>query len=127
MPKVYDVNGRLKKQELTVLSYRHEAMIDYMLAHPLCTHEELAQNFKFTVAWVGTIIRSDSFRIRFTERKRELIDPHLRECVNARMNELAGKASETLSRQMESKNEGTSLNAALKSFALSMEVMQELK
>jgi hypothetical protein len=128
MVKVYDVNGRLQRQELGgKLSYVHEAIIDYMIANPTATHRDISFKFKRTVAWIGTITRSDSFRIRFFERRKELLDPELKLKVEAGMNRLMTQASTTLSKQMESKSDSTALKAAMQSFALSAEVLKELK
>lgn len=47
----------------------HEAFADYMLMNPGATLREMAEVFKYTPAWICTVINSDMFKAYFEGRR----------------------------------------------------------
>lgn len=47
----------------------HEAFADYMLINPGCTLKEMSGVFKYSVAWICTVINSDLFKAYFAGRR----------------------------------------------------------
>jgi hypothetical protein len=53
------------------LTYRHERIIDFMLANPQMRKGEIAAALGFTQAWFSTITSSDAFRAEYSRRRQE--------------------------------------------------------
>lgn len=82
------------------LNYKYEAIIDFMLAHPCMSRGEIAHKLGYTQAWFSTLVNSDAFRARYSERRQEmeeeLVDRHV-----ARLHSLAEKAAERVNEALE--------------------------
>jgi len=76
------------------LSYTHDAMIDYIIANPSVSGEQLAEKFGYGKAWISTIVNSDAFQSRLASRKSELVDPIITQSIE---NQLRGVLSESIS------------------------------
>lgn len=83
------------------VGYSHDAMIDLLIANPMITQRELANNFHYTEGWVSRIIRSDAFRERLASRKSEVSDPLVLQSVEQRFEALVARALEVLEGKMD--------------------------
>lgn len=82
------------------LRYTHEAMIDQIIACPGITQNQLASLFGYSAAWVSTIMASDSFQAKLSERRTELIDPQLSLTIKDRLNGIATESLRILAEKL---------------------------
>lgn len=79
----------------------HEAIIDYMIAHPECTQNEIAAQFNFTPSRLSIIINSPAFQDKLDERKAILSDPLIRASIEDRLSALARRSLDKLLERMD--------------------------
>lgn len=53
------------------VSYRHEAIVDEMLANPFSTQADIAAKLGYTQSWLSTVTNSGTFRAYYERRRRE--------------------------------------------------------
>ncbi|MDX2059944.1 MAG: hypothetical protein SFV24_19195 [Gemmatimonadales bacterium] len=82
------------------VKYTHDAMIDFILANPCISQNELATHFGYTASWVSQIISSDAFQARLAERRDEIIDPTIRATVEERFKALVVRSMEILAEKL---------------------------
>ena len=58
--------------EIKRVSVKHEAIMEYMLVNPAAPLREVAAHFGVTQAWLSTIIHSDAFQAKLSEKKDDL-------------------------------------------------------
>ena len=57
------------------VSHRHEAIIDWLLAHPEVKNlEALCKELNYSRSWLSVVMNSDAFRERYAIRRAELND-----------------------------------------------------
>lgn len=61
------------------VSYKHDQIIDFIIANPGISQNEIARKFDYSVSWISQMISSDAFQVRLAERSGDLIDPLLRD------------------------------------------------
>lgn len=76
------------------VSYTHDALIDYLIANPGCGHKDLAEEFGYSVNWIGRILNSDAFNVVLAKRKSELIDPVIVASAEENMKSVLQKSME---------------------------------
>ncbi len=54
------------------LNYRHEAIVNWLIANPNKTLGECSREMGYTQSWLSSVIHSDMFQAAYTERAREL-------------------------------------------------------
>lgn len=81
--------------------YTHDAMIDILLANPAVSQNELAETFGYTVSWVSTVLNSDSFQTRLSQRRTALVGSSLLMNFNERMRKLAFKSMGLLEKALD--------------------------
>lgn len=86
----------LTKPHIRTVRWHHDMIIDYMVAHPEATQNEIAAEFGFTATWLSIVVNSDAFKHRLQERKEEMIDPILRATVEDRLTTIANVAMEKM-------------------------------
>lgn len=59
------------------VSFKHEAIIDYILANPNAKLREVALHFDVTPPWLSCVIHSDCFRQHIAARRDEISSPVL--------------------------------------------------
>lgn len=58
--------------QIKVVSIKHEAIMDFMLANPGVKLGIVAGHFDVTQAWLSIIIHSDAFQAQLSDKQREL-------------------------------------------------------
>lgn len=86
----------MNQVQIQSVRYTHDAMIDMIIANPSVKGKELAVLFGFTEGWVSTVINSDAFQERLSQRKGELVDPGILLSVNEKFRNLAHKSLNVL-------------------------------
>lgn len=82
------------------LRYSHEAMVDYLIANPAASQNELASLFDVSVGWISRIINSDAFQAFLASRKAELLDPVLAQSIEEQLRGLVSQSVEVLSEKL---------------------------
>ena len=88
-------------QEMTI---RHDMLIDWLIANPERTQGDCAAAFNLTQAWLSTLLNSDMFKAKITERLAELGEG-VREIIKLKMTHAADIA---MDRTIEKLTEGAS-------------------
>lgn len=82
------------------VSYKHDAIIDFILANPTVTQNEIARQFDYSVSWISQMIASDAFQVRLAERAGDLFDPLLRRDRDAMFKSLIDRSYEVLAEKL---------------------------
>ena len=85
-------------QAVEKCNYSHADMIDFIIAHPGCTQNDLAARYGYTAGWVSRVMSSDAWGAMMAKRRGELVDPTLVATINERFTALADRS---LTRLME--------------------------
>lgn len=83
------------------VSYTHDAVIDFIIAHPEASQGHIAATFGYTQSWMSILINSDAFQARLRERKGEIVDPALLATVNDRFRGVLNRSLEKLADLLE--------------------------
>lgn len=83
---------------LAKIRYSHVDMIDYIIAHPGCTQNDLAARYGYTPGWISNVMSSDAWKSAMAARRTELVDPTLAATINERFTALTERS---LTRLME--------------------------
>ena len=75
------------------LSYKYEAIIDFMLSHPHMKRGEIAVRLGFTPAYFSVLTNSDGFRARYAHR-RAAMEEELKTRHVARLHQIAELAAD---------------------------------
>ena len=94
--------GREPGHGILKVSYSHDAMIDLIIQEPTVTMVELAKLFHYSEGWVARVIASDAFKARLAERKEQLVDPHVAQSLNERLQGVAIHAIDLVGQKLES-------------------------
>ena len=71
--------GRLEK-----VRYTHQDMIDYIIANPCVSQNDLAARYGYSVGWVSNIMASDAWQVQMAARRDEIVDPQLKASIEER-------------------------------------------
>ncbi len=82
------------------VNFRHEAIIDMMIAAPIMTKGEIALHLGYTQAWISTLIQSDAFQMRLAER-REAISTELDSEAIKRLHALDKAAGDIIAKTLQ--------------------------
>lgn len=82
------------------VSYKHEAIIDFIIAHPGVSQNEIARQFDYSTSWISQMISSDAFQVRLAERSGDIIDPILRRDRDSMFKALLDRSYEVLTEKM---------------------------
>lgn len=105
------------------MKYSHDAMVDVMVANPSIKQKELAAMFGKTDAWISIVIASDVFQLKLAERKAELIDPTIKEEIEARFRVMTRRSLEVLQEKLSQPSSVVDAGLALKAAELGMKGM----
>lgn len=90
-----------KGKAIASVSYKHEAMIEQILAQPELTQKKLAEIFGLTEGWVSRVVNSDAFQVRLAEKRQALTDPAIARTMNERLEGFAHQAVELVQKKLE--------------------------
>lgn len=83
------------------MKYHHAAMVDALVVNPQLTGNELAKMFGRTPAWISIVRNSDAFQALLARRTDELVDPLIKEEIEARFRTITQKSLERLQEKLE--------------------------
>lgn len=83
------------------VKWDHDAIIDFMLANPALTQNQLAKHFGYTAAWLSRIVNSDAFNARLAARRTEVIDQGLLMSMDEKLKGLASQSLEIIAQKLE--------------------------
>lgn len=81
--------------------WNHLELIDFMLANPLARQSEIAAKFNYSQGWLSRIVNSDAFRLKFTQRRKEVGGPDLVMAMQETEERIRALSNEALSRLQE--------------------------
>lgn len=87
-------------QGIGKVSYKHDAIIDFILANPTVQQNEIARHFDYSQGWISQIIASDAFQVRLAERSGDLVDPLIRRDRDAMFKSLIDRSFEILEEKL---------------------------
>ena len=99
--------------------WRHEALIDLMIAHPEQDQNDWARTLGYTASWLSTIIASDSFQAALEERKDEIVDPQLKATVQEQLKGVLARSLEILRKKLDGPADQVEAQLALRTIELS--------
>lgn len=108
--------GRLGK-----VRYSHLDMIDYLIAHPATSQNDLAARYGYSPSWVSNIMASDAWKSMFAKRRGEMIDPVITQTIEERILAMSNLAHERIMEALE--RPACPANVALKAFELGAKSM----
>lgn len=82
------------------VSYKHDAIIDFILANPGVDQNVIAREFDYSIGWVSQMIASDAFQVRLAERAGDLVDPILRRDRDNMFKSLIDRSYEILAEKL---------------------------
>lgn len=97
-------HGQSEKFELQNLSHVHEAIMNWMIAHPNRNLRECARDFGYTQSWLSILIHSDIFQARLRE-KQDQVFSCIKEDVTTKLGALADIGVERLTAQVEASSD----------------------
>lgn len=69
---------------LAKIRYTHEDMIDYLIANPQASQNQLAARYGYSAGWVSNIMASDAWKAKFAQRREEIVGADLIATVKER-------------------------------------------
>lgn len=93
------------------VKYRHDAVIDIIIANPQVSQNELAHHFGFTTGWLSRVMCSDAFQMRLAQRRTEIVEPGLLATFEEKLKALADRSIEMLVDKLEEVDQETGKSA----------------
>ncbi|MEG7795892.1 hypothetical protein, partial [Listeria monocytogenes] len=66
------------------IRYSHTDMIDFIIANPGITQNDIAARYGYSVGWVSNVMASDAWQSAMAARRSEICDPVLVATVEER-------------------------------------------
>lgn len=82
------------------VNYKHDAIVDAILAQPWISGSELARQFGYTQPWISRIVCSEAFQARLADRKGEAISPLIAASFEDRLKGLAMQSLEIIEEKL---------------------------
>lgn len=86
---------------LDKVRYTHADMIDYIIANPWVSQNELASRYGYTAGWVSNIMASDAWQSALAARKDEVVDPGLKATIEERFRGITILSLQKLQQKLE--------------------------
>lgn len=90
-----------RPQAIDKVRYSHTDMIDFIIAHPGVSQNEIAARYGYSAGWVSRIISSDAFQSSMTLRREEIVDPDLKATLEERFKSLVHASYTRLMQKLE--------------------------
>lgn len=79
----------------------HDAIIDFLLANPRATQQEIGTAFGYSRVNIAIIMGSDAFKARYFKRRGEIVDPIISARIEDRLGALAHRSAEIVHEKLE--------------------------
>lgn len=79
---------------------RHEEIADILITNPMISRVELAARAGYTPEYISMITCSDAFQARLAARKGEMVDPLIKEEIEARFKAVTQRSLEVLQQKL---------------------------
>lgn len=89
---------------LAKIRYTHADMIDFIVANPATSQNELALRYGYSPSWISNVMASDAFQSALAARREELVDPALRATLEERYRGLAIHSLQRLMERLDKPN-----------------------
>ncbi len=86
---------------LDKVRYTHVDMIDYILANPWVSQNDLAKRYGYSVGWVSNIMASDAWQSAMAARRDEVVDPTLKATLDERFRGMTILSLQRLQQKLE--------------------------
>lgn len=83
------------------VNYSHTDMIDFIIANPRVTQNDLAARYGYSVGWVSNVMVSDAWQSAMAARRAEICDPVLVATVEERFKGITLMSLERLKQKLE--------------------------
>lgn len=83
------------------IRYSHTDMIDFIIANPGITQNDIAARYGYSVGWVSTVMASDAWQSAMAARRSEICDPVLVATVEERFKGITLLSLERLKQKLE--------------------------
>jgi len=83
------------------VNYSHADMIDFIIANPRVTQNDLAARYGYSVGWVSNVMASDAWQSAMAARRSEICDPVLVATVEERFKGITLLSLERLKQKLE--------------------------
>ena len=85
-----------KAQAVARMNYSHTDMIDFIIANPGVTQNEVAKRYGYSPAWISQVMSSDAWLNAMATRRWEMVDPTLVATIEERFRMVTTKSLERL-------------------------------
>ena len=93
--------GGLERQVVAKMRYSHTDMIDFILANPGVSQNDLAKRYGYSVGWVSQVMSSDAWQSAMAARRDEVVDPVLVATVDERFRALTNRSLDRLMEKLD--------------------------
>lgn len=83
------------------MNYSHVDMIDFLIANPRATQNQLAARYGYSVGWVSNVMASDAWKALMASRRAELVDPVLTATLTERFEGMTRLSLDRLQQKLE--------------------------
>lgn len=83
------------------MNHTHLAMIDFILARPDCTQDEICARFGYRQPTVSAIVNSDLFQATLAARRDDVVDPILTRTIEERLGAIAQASLDGIANQLD--------------------------
>lgn len=102
MSNAAEMLGELgEKEAIAKVRYTHTDMIDFIIANPGVSQNELAARYGYTPGWTSRVMSSDAFQSAMAARREELIDPGLAATIDERFRALTNRSLDRLMEKLD--------------------------
>lgn len=115
-PPAAPTMGRLEK-----VRYSHVDMIDFIIANPGVTQNDLAARYGYSVGWISNVMASDAWQVAMAARRSEMVDPVLAATIQERFSMMAARSLDRLMEKLNAPQ--VSDNVVLKAVELGAKAM----
>lgn len=100
-----DETGALRddtgKRQLGKIRYEHQDMVDFLIANPNTTQNELAARYGYSPSFISILLNSDAFQSFYAERRNALVDPVLVQALETRFKALTQRSVDRLLEELD--------------------------
>lgn len=80
----WHAEGRVGGRPIEKVRYTHADMIDFIIANPWVSQNELAARYGYSPSWVSTVMASDAWQSAMAARREEVVNPEMKATLTER-------------------------------------------